>query len=140
VDYLVHLLAGKSCPRNVVGDVSMSNQSFWSSHRPFGCCYPRFYFVKLVPFVSAGTVMYSDHYRQIEYYLRAMCNGFVNKGSEMSAEEVISAIQNGETGLNYEGGLDSAVGDYLFEDLMRNSYDNSSQNSVGVTSNVVGRQ
>jgi hypothetical protein len=58
----------------------------------------------------------------------------------MSAEEVISAIQNGETGLNYEGGLDSAVGDYLFEDLMRNSYDNSSQNSVGVTPNVVGRQ
>jgi hypothetical protein len=69
-----------------------------------------------------------------------MCNGFVNKGTEMSAEEVISAINNNDTGLNYEGGLDSAVGDYLFEDLMRNSYDNSSQNSVGVPPNVVGRQ
>lgn len=140
VDYLVHLLAGQSCPRNVVGDVSMSNGSFWSSHRPFGCCYPRFYFVKLIPFVSANTVMYSDHYRQIEYYLRAMCNGFVNKGTEMSAEEVISAINNNDTGLNYEGGLDSAVGDYLFEDLMRNSYDNSSRNSAGVPPNIVGRQ
>jgi hypothetical protein len=69
-----------------------------------------------------------------------MCNGFVNKGTEMSAEEVISAINNNDTGLNYEGGLDSAVGDYLFEDLMRNSYDNSSRNSVGVPPNIVGRQ
>lgn len=140
IDYLTHLLTGNSCPRNVVGDVSMNTRAFWSSNRPFGCCYPRFYFVKLIPKVSADTVMYSDHYRQIEYYLRAMCNGFVNKASEMSAEDVIKAIQNGDTGLNFEGGLDSAIGDYLFEDLMRNSYDNSSQNSVGVPPNVVGRQ
>lgn len=140
IDYLIHILTGQSCPRGVIGDVAMNNQSFWSANRPFGCCYPRFYFVKLIPEVSASTVMYSDHYRQIEYYLRAMCNGFVNKNSEMSAEEVIAAIRNGDTGLNYEGGLDSAIGDYLFEDLMKNSYDNSSKNNVGVTPNVVGRQ
>ena len=140
VDYLIHTLAGQSCPRGVVGDVAMNNNSFWQLNRPFGCCYPRFYFVKLIPYVSSHTVMYSDHYRQIEYYIRGMCNGFVNKATEMTAEEIQTTIKNGDTGLNYEGGYDSAVGDYLFEDLMKNSYDNSSQNSVGVTPNVVGQQ
>lgn len=140
VDYLIHTLAGQSCPRGVIGDVALNSDSFWQNNRPFGCCYPRFYFVKLIPKVSASTVMYSDHYRQIEYYLRAMCNGFVNKGSQMTPEQVIETIRNGDTGLNYEGGLDSAIGDYLFEDLMRNSYDNSSKNNVGVSPNVVGEQ
>ena len=123
-DYLLHKLTGNSCPRGIVGDVSLDNQNFWTKHRPFGCCYPRFYFNKLIPMVSAGTPMYSDHYRQMEYYLRAMSNGFINKASEMTPEEVRDIITSQNTGIDYIRGYDSAVGDYIFEDLMASSYDN----------------
>lgn len=140
INYLCHTMAGIQCPRGINGDVSMDNGSFWSKQRPFGCCYPRFYFVKLIPKVSKNTVMYSDHYIQMEYYLRAMCNGFINKGSELSANEVVKIISEGLAGKDTPGGYDSAVGDYLFEDLMRDSYDNVSDKSVPISPNMVGRQ
>lgn len=124
VHYLLHTLSGQSCPRNVVGDVSLDNQNFWANQRPFGCCYPRFYFIKMIPRVSSFTTMYSDHYRQMEFYLRAMCTGFINRKSEMTPDEVKSVISQGLTGLNMVGGYDSAIGDYIFEDLMAISYDN----------------
>lgn len=124
------------CKREVIGDVALDNQNFWAGNRPWGCCYPRFYFVKLIPYVSAGSVMYSDHYRQMEYYLRAMCNGFVNTQSELSATEIQTAIDTGDLGTKSVGGFDSAVGDYLFEDLMRDSYDNSQENRSAVRVNM----
>jgi hypothetical protein len=140
INYLCHTMAGIQCPRGVTGDVSMDNGDFWKNQRPFGCCYPRFYFVKLIPKVSKNTVMYSDHYIQMEYYLRAMCNGFINKGSEMDPAQVQAIIQAGLSGITTPGGYDSAIGDYLFEDLMRNSYDNGSDQSVPISPNMVGRQ
>jgi hypothetical protein len=140
INYLCHTMAGIQCPRGVNGDVSMDNGNFWQKQRPFGCCYPRFYFVKLIPKVSKNTVMYSDHYIQMEYYLRAMCNGFINKGSEMDPAQVQAIIQAGLTGMNIPGGYDSAIGDYLFEDLMRDSYDNSGDQSDPISPNMVGRQ
>lgn len=137
-DYLLHKLTGNSCPRGIIGDVSLDNQQFWTKHRPFGCCYPRFYFTKLIPYVSANTTMYSDHYRQMEYYLRAMSNGFINKNSEMTPEEVQSAILNQNTGIDYVGGYDTALGDYIFEDLMATTYDNPKV--IPVPPNMAGRQ
>ena len=133
IDYVLHSIANRSCPRGAVGDVSLDNNQFWTKQRPFGCCYPRFYFVKLIPKVSAETVMYSDHYSQMEYYLRAMCNGFVNDTSELSPEEIQQIISTNETGIDYVGGYDSAVGDYLFEDLMRKSYDISTSNYIPIS-------
>jgi hypothetical protein len=132
IDYVLHTIANRSCPRNIVGDVSLDNRQFWTKQRPFGCCYPRFYFVKLIPKVSADTVMYSDHYTQMEYYLRAMCNGFVNNSTELSPEDVQRIVSENETGIDYVGGYDSAVGDYLFEDLMRKSYDISTSNYIPI--------
>jgi YHS domain-containing protein len=140
INYLCHTMAGIQCPRGIAGDVSMDNGGFWQKQRPFGCCYPRFYFVKLIPKVSKNTVMYSDHYMQMEYYLRAMCNGFINKGSEMEPGQVQAIIQAGLSGITIPGGYDSAVGDYLFEDLMRNSYDNGSDQASPISPNMVGRQ
>jgi len=137
-DYLIHKLTGNSCPRGIIGDVSLDNQNFWTKHRPFGCCYPRFYFTKLIPMVSAGTPMYSDHYRQMEYYLRAMSNGFINKNSEMAAEEVQSIIDSSQTGIDQPGGYDSAIGDYIFEDLMASSYDNPI--TIPIPPNMAGTQ
>jgi hypothetical protein len=126
IEYVLHVLTKRSCARNQIGDVALDNQSFWSKQRPFGCCYPRFYFVKLIPLVSAGTVMYSDHYIQMEYYLRAMCNGFLNRSTEMSPSELQYIINNGMTALNTPNGIDSTTADYLFEDLMKKCYDISS--------------
>jgi len=140
INYLCHTMAGIQCPRGIAGDVSMDNGGFWQNQKPFGCCYPRFYFVKLIPKVSKNTVMYSDHYIQMEYYLRAMCNGFINRGSEMHPGQVQAIIQAGLDGISSAGGYDSAIGDYLFEDLMRNSYDNGSDQSVPISPNMVGRQ
>lgn len=140
IDYILHVLTKRSCPRGVVGDVALDNNRFWSKQRPFGCCYPRFYFVKLIPLVSSETVMYSDHYMQMEYYLRAMCNGFVNKSSELSPSEIQGIISSGLTSINTPGGYDSAVGDYLFEDLMRKSYDISSNNSRPISPTSTSNQ
>ena len=136
-DYVLHILTGKSCPRDIIGDVSLDNQGFWQKHAPFGCCYPRFYFVRLIPYVSAFTPMYSDHYRQMEFYLRAMCNGFINRASTMTPEEVQSVISQGLDGVNMVGGYDSAMGDYIFEDLMALSYDNPEV--IPISPNMVGR-
>jgi hypothetical protein len=132
IDYVLHTISNRSCPRGIPGDVSLDNRQFWTKQRPFGCCYPRFYFVKLIPKVSADTVMYSDHYTQMEYYLRAMCNGFVNNSTEIAPQEIQKIISENETGIDYVGGYDSAVGDYLFEDLMRKSYDISTSNYIPI--------
>lgn len=127
IDYILHLSTNRECPRQRIGDVSLDNNNFWKNHRPFGCCYPRFYFVKLIPKVSKDTVMYSDHYTQMEYYLRAMCNGFLDPDSQMSLSEISRIINSGLTGIDLTMGYDSAFGDYLFENLMSKSYDISSQ-------------
>ena len=82
--------------------------------------------------------MYSDHYRQMEYYLRAMSNGFINKSSEMTPEQVRTIITDETTGMDYTGGYDSAVGDYIFEDLMASSYDNPI--TIPIPPNMAGTQ
>ena len=132
VAYLCHRLYKKQCKREVIGDVSFDNQGFWKAHGPWGCCYPRFYFVKLIPLVSAGSVMYSDHYRQMEYYLRAMCNGFTNPNTQMSSGAVEKMIKDGDAGSENVGGYDSEIGDYLFEHLMMQTSNNSGANRMPI--------
>jgi hypothetical protein len=139
VDYILHLQTSRECPRGKIGDVSLDNNRFWSKQRPFGCCYPRFYFVKLIPEVSHGTVMYSDHYTQMEYYLRSMCNGFIDPNSELPLSEIERIIKLGFTGIDLTGGYDSAFGDYLFENLMSQSFDISTQNYRPITPNTTAR-
>jgi hypothetical protein len=123
IDYLNYLYLNRQCPKGQIGDVALDNNRFWANQSPYGCCHPRFYFVKLIPKVSADTVMYSDHYTQMEYYLRGMCNGFLNSDSELSGSDIDQIIKGGLTGVDTLNGYDSAIGDYLFEDLMSKSYD-----------------
>jgi hypothetical protein len=73
----------------------------------------------------------------MELYLRAMCTGFINKSSTMTPEEVQSVISQGLSATNVIGGYDSAVGDYIFEDLMALSYDNPEV--IPIYPNMVGR-
>ena len=84
--------------------------------------------------------MYSDHYIQMEYYLRSMCNGFINRDSEMTPDQIKQIISDGNTGIDLVGGYDSAVGDYLFEDLMQKSYDISTNNYVAMPTNMTATQ
>ena len=140
IDYLLHIFTSRSCPRGTVGDVALDNDNFWGKQRPFGCCYPRFYFSKLIPYVSAGTVMYSDHYKQMEFYLRAMANGFIDNDTEMSVSEIEEMISQGLTGIDTPGGYDSAVGDYLFENLMKKSYNSSTESYSVISPNMTARQ
>ncbi len=123
IDYLNYLYLNRQCPKGQIGDVALDNNRFWANQSPYGCCHPRFYFVKLIPKVSADTVMYSDHYTQMEYYLRGMCNGFLNSDSELWWSDIDQIIKGGLTGVDTLNGYDSAIGDYLFEDLMSKSYD-----------------
>jgi hypothetical protein len=74
----------------------------------------------------------------MEYYLRAMSNGFINKSSEMTPEQVRTIITDETTGMDYTGGYDSAVGDYIFEDLMSTSYDNPI--TIPIPPNMAGTQ
>ena len=67
-----------------------------------------------------------------------MSNGFINKASEMTPEQVQTIITNQTTGMDYTGGYDSAVGDYIFEDLMASSYDNPI--TIPIPPNMAGVQ
>ncbi len=139
IGYLLINFLGQHCKREVIGDVALNNDGFWTGQRPWGCCHPRFYFTKLIPYVAPNTVMYSDHYRQMEYYLRAMCNGFVNEKSELTlneVEQVIGGSEGYKSGEAEYGGYDSVIGDYLFEHLMANPYDNSNTDKTPVSSNM----
>ena len=136
VHFLLERFIGQRCPREIIGDVASDNSGFWTGYRPWGCCYPRFYFVKLIPYVSRNSVMYSDHYRQMEYYLRAMCNGFIDPNSQFSLEESKSILSGSDVGTVSVGGYDSGVGDYLFENLMNGFPQGSNGNQVTIPSNM----
>ena len=136
VHFLLERFIGQRCPREIIGDVASDNSRFWENYRPRGCCYPRFYFVKLIPYVSRNSVMYSDHYRQMEYYLRAMCNGFIDPNSQFSLEESKRILSGSDVGTVSVGGYDSGVGDYLFENLMNGFPQGSNGNQVTIPSNM----
>ena len=136
ISYLLMQFLGQHCRREVIGDVALDNGGFWKGNRPWGCCHPRFYFTKLIPYVEPNTIMYSDLYRQMEYYLRAMCNGFINRNSELSIGEIKKIIDANDLGTKSVGGYDSVIGDYLFEDLMANSYDNSGEGKIAIQPNM----
>ena len=49
-----------------------------NGYRPFGACYPRFYFLKLIPKVPKGALLSTEPYAQVDFYFRAMSGAFVN--------------------------------------------------------------
>ena len=58
----------------------------------------------------------------------------------MPLSDVETIINEDLTSLSVKGGYDSAVGDYLFEDLMRRSYDISSSSYRPIAPNSIIRQ
>ena len=92
--------AGYNCKKGMIGDsgarsaiaVDTLNLTPFSSvggnmqqfgegnvgYKSFGACYPRFYFLKLIPRVSEGSLLDVEPYAQMEFYFRAMHGAFVN--------------------------------------------------------------
>jgi hypothetical protein len=79
IEYLHHQNATYSCKRNMIGDHGAeSDVVTGSGYRPFGACYPRFYFLKLIPKVSKGSLLSTEPYAQMDFYFRAMSGAFLN--------------------------------------------------------------
>jgi hypothetical protein len=79
IEYLHHSLAGYGCKRNMIGDYGADSEVIeGDGYRPFGACYPRFYFLKLIPRVPNGALLDSEPYAQMDFYFRAMSGAFLN--------------------------------------------------------------
>jgi hypothetical protein len=79
IEYLHHLAGKHSCKRNMIGDYGTETDVLEGvGFRPWGACYPRFYFLKLIPLVVAGSILNTDPYAQMDFYLRAMSGSFIN--------------------------------------------------------------
>ena len=71
---------GYNCKRMMLGDYGASSNAVGqdsTGYRPFGACYPRFYFLKLIPLVGIDSPLESDPYAQMDFYLRALAGQFV---------------------------------------------------------------
>jgi len=93
IEYL-HQSSGKyACKRNMVGDYgSHSDVIEGDGFRPFGACYPRFYFLKLIPRVHNGALLDTEPYAQMDFYFRAMNGAFINPHTDSSLARQTSAI------------------------------------------------
>jgi len=79
IEYIHHDASKYSCKRNMIGDHgALSDVVEGVGYRPFGACYPRFYFLKLIPKVPKGALLDTEPYAQMDFYFRAMSGAFVN--------------------------------------------------------------
>lgn len=88
MEYLHHIGTG-STPSTKLGD-ECSNSTMSSSFSVFGAVYPQFFFTKLIPKPyeetpanstvekSHDTIITADRFQQMETYLRAMCEGYID--------------------------------------------------------------
>ena len=121
-----------------MGDQALNAEINLMPDNPFGCCLPRFYFIRQVPYVyedtndvidSPDTLLTVDPFLQMELYLRPMCTGFI----DMKALEAIQC----DTGMAI-----SPIADYTFENLCyQNCRPKGSEiNPTIVTTNSIKRQ
>lgn len=116
-EYLVWAHTGQNCTKGGYMDTGQlgngaANATIWlNPDDPYGACFPHFYFVKLLPKVyeddndtqdSADTPLNADFWIQLEMYMRAMCEGYV--------DGLTSANIGCETGTN-------ALFDYTLQSL-----------------------
>jgi hypothetical protein len=79
IEYLHRLGGNYACKRNMVGDYGAETKVIeGDGYRPQGACFPRFYFLKQIPFVQSGDVLDTEPYAQMDFYARAMTSSFVN--------------------------------------------------------------
>ena len=81
LEYLMHNYLGRggyNCKRMMIGDYGADTDIHEGvGYRPFGACFPRFYFLKLIPYVGKGARLDTDPYAQMDFYIRAMAGEFL---------------------------------------------------------------
>jgi len=81
------------CNRNMIGDYgALSNVRQGIGYRPWGACFPRFYFLKLIPLVGQDSLLDVEPYAQMDFYLRAMCGQFVMPYLNSSAPGQVDSV------------------------------------------------
>jgi len=81
IEYLLHRNSGYACSRLMIGDYGVHSgvigkeKAGWTPH---GACYPRFYFLKLIPKVPKGALLNTEPYAQMDFYLRGASGAFIN--------------------------------------------------------------
>lgn len=81
VEYLLHKNIGYGCSKLMIGDYGAHSGIIGKEKlgwTPYGACYPRFYFLKLIPKVPAGALLDTEPYAQMDFYLRGCAGAFVN--------------------------------------------------------------
>jgi hypothetical protein len=79
VEYLCRTNTKYACKRNMVGDYGADTKVIeGNGYRPQGACFPRFYFLKQIPYMSRGDILDTEPYAQMDFYARAMTGSFVN--------------------------------------------------------------
>ena len=98
--------AGVQCSQYKIGDYPPASYLPHLTDNPFGACFPRVYFLKKLPYVYAepgepgteaavlqpaqDTRRDVDPFLQAEFYLRAMCGGFLDRYSTLNIGNCLS--------------------------------------------------
>lgn len=112
-----------NCRKGITGDQAPDGDVYHWSDDPWGCCFPRFYLIRNVrkvyednpvndevnfysyPDQPIDSPMIAYDFRVMEFYLRAMCGGFLNLAASRSSATCDPGYE------------DSPFADYTFEDL-----------------------
>jgi len=84
---------GYHCNRMMIGDYGAESYVHEETGRPFGACFPRFYFLKLIPFVASNTMLDSEPYAQMDFYLRAMAGSFVKGRPDNIYSQLLNTME-----------------------------------------------
>ena len=77
----------------MLGDYSTTSQIFGHmGYRPFGACYPRFYFLKLIPYVGIDAPLETDPYAQMDFYMRACAGQFIMPYNYYNAPGQVNSV------------------------------------------------
>ena len=141
VEYLFHYNYGRSnynCKRLMVGDYAADTDAvFGSGYRHFGACFPRFYFLKLIPKVSKNSLLDTEPYAQMDFYFRAMCGAFVNPYRTFAKGVFGYAQDNGSSSQSWK--FTELASRSSEEDPAQYAYVSPGDISLGEPSNAAGR-
>lgn len=131
--YLVAQGGGDPCPPNVVGDgAAAGGADEQASFHTNGVCYPHFYFVKLIPtpYIDdndtldlTDTKITVDAFQQMETYLRAMCEGYVDAAT---TEEIGCQLPTGDITARVPG----CIYDFTYSNLCLQAFGNRWVNMI----------
>lgn len=78
IEYLFYKNTDYNCKRMMLGDYGANTEVHEGvGYRPQGACFPRFYFLKLIPKVGKESLLDVSPYAQMDFYMRAMAGEFV---------------------------------------------------------------